>query len=463
MAERFVIKRSQLTTLKLFVEFYLPQHENLLEKMKHGPYPVKSLGHLSKRIFDGPFGSNRKVEMYQESGIPYMRVKDVLPEGIMEDGLTYISPEKHQELQRSRVLPGNVLITIAGRLGTAAVFPEHLQEGNITGHIVGLELPETINPHYVTTALNSHLGQFQVERWGHRTTRPELNIQEIKQIEIPLPPRPIQDRIAATMQEAYTRRREMLAEAEGLIKTMDKWALEFLKLFVSNFVADPMFLVSSNKIMHRWDVGYYQPLNPTLLGEEWCYLEEYATEVRETIVPSKEADNSYYYVGIDTMNNNPYSTQESATNLLGNEINGLRKCFKGRDVLLARLAPTLSNKKSALVPNNLEVGYCSPEFLVIRPKKEFDPRFVLWSVKADFAVTQMLLKTTGATPSQMRLHAPELLKIRVPKASIDQQYKIGQELERRHYKAAQLRREAETVVAAAKARVERMILGEETP
>ena len=90
-------------------------------------------------MFDGPFGSDRTIDMYQESGIPFIRVKDVLPEGINTEELKYISQEKHESIIRSRVVPGNVLMTIAGRLGTAAVFPETLIEGNITGHIVGVQ------------------------------------------------------------------------------------------------------------------------------------------------------------------------------------------------------------------------------------------------------------------------------------------------------------------------------------
>ena len=120
----FVVQRSQLNTNKLFVEFYLPKNQILFEQLRQGKYPLLSLKQLSKRLFDGPFGSNRKIEMYQESGIPYIRVKDVLPDRINISELTYISEEKHKELNRSRVVPRNVLLTIAGRIGTAAVFPD---------------------------------------------------------------------------------------------------------------------------------------------------------------------------------------------------------------------------------------------------------------------------------------------------------------------------------------------------
>jgi type I restriction enzyme, S subunit len=176
----FLVKRSQLTTSKIFVEFYLPEYQERLDALSNAPYPLKPLKKVASRLFDGPFGSNRKVDMYQDSGIPFVRVKDVLPTGIDLSDVKYVSEEKHQELNRSRVVPGNVLITIAGRVGTAAVFPDFLEEGNITGHIAGIDLPEDVNPYYVAAFLNSQFGEFQVIRLSHRTTRPELNHSGLK-------------------------------------------------------------------------------------------------------------------------------------------------------------------------------------------------------------------------------------------------------------------------------------------
>ena len=78
----FLIKRSELSTLKMFVEFYQPEDQELLRRLREGAYHARPLVEISGRLFDGPFGSDRKIDMYQSSGIPYIRVKDVLPEGI---------------------------------------------------------------------------------------------------------------------------------------------------------------------------------------------------------------------------------------------------------------------------------------------------------------------------------------------------------------------------------------------
>lgn len=62
-----------------------------------------------------------------------------------------------------------------------------------------------------------------------------------------------------------------------------------------------------------------------------------------------------------------------------------------------------------------------------------------------------------------RVSASDVLSVKspVPK-DLQKQQEIGNEVKKRRNEAKQLRHEAEAVVTSAKARVERMILGEET-
>ncbi len=458
---RFIIKRSDLTTLKLFVEFYLPKYQAMFNQMRQGPYPLKSLGELSDRIFDGPFGSNRKVDMYQDSGIPYVRVKDVLPEGIVEDDLTYMSSEKHKVLHRSRVVSGDVLLTIAGRLGTAAVFPKHLKEGNITGHIAGIKLSKKVNPHYLATILNTRFGEFQVIRWGHRTTRPELNIREVKQIQIPLPPRPIQDRIAQVMQDAYIMRREKLAEVESLLMRIDEYLLKKLGIALDKHSSKKHFLVKSSRLIgRRFDVGPYA--NEFTIQEDtpfsWGWLHELAELPREAKIASKIPDAKHAYVGMPDVDNS--MAEVNIQQLLGREIKANKTVFKGGDVVFARIEPCIYNRKIALIPPEAKEVLGSTELLVARAKQGISPEFLLWILRSELVQRQITGRMTGTT-GRRRLPNSAFANLKLPKISLELQRKIAGEATRRRDKAKELQQEAESVVAEAKSRVERMILGQE--
>lgn len=459
--KRFVIKRNDLTTLKLFVEFYLPEYQDMLNTLRQGPYPLKSLSELSARMFDGPFGSNRTVDMYQESGIPYVRVKDVLPEGIALDGLTYISQEKHQTILRSRTMPGNVLMTIAGRLGTAAVFPECLEEGNITGHIVGIELPEDVNPHYLAAFINSRFGEFQVERWGHRTTRPELNLREVGQILIPLPPRPVQDRIAQVMQDAYTTRREKLAEAEVLLGGIDAYVLERLGVDLDEHSRKKHFVVkSSHFIGRRFDIGPYA--NEFNVQENtpfpWVQLHELAELPREAKIANKTPDKEYAYIGMPDVDDS--MAEVNIQQLFGREIKANKTVFRGGDVVFARIEPCIYNRKIALIPHEVKEALGSTELLVARASRGVLPEFLLWILRSELIQRQIAGRMTGTT-GRRRLPSQAFARLKVAKAPLELQREIADEATRRRDKAKELQQEAERVVAEAKARVERMILGRE--
>lgn|GEM_PF-1342708 len=460
MATFFLIKKSSLNSKKLFVEYYLPEYQALFEKMYQGPYPVKSLGEISKRIFDGPFGSNRKVDMYQDSGIPYIRVKDVLPEGIVEQGLTYISPEKHKDLYRSRVTPGNVLMTIAGRLGTAVVFPEHLVEGNITGHIAGLELPNTVNPYYIAIAINSSVGQFQVERWGHRTTRPELNIQEIRQIMIPLPPRPIQDQIALVMQDAYTKQEEKLATSKEMLERIESYVLAKLGIRLSQLENNPRVLKPVSSIAGgRFDFEATVALrNLDFNSVSSTALRKLGQLITERVTPAAEMPNedvNYISLGhIASMT----GTLTEFSPVKGLTVLSASTKFKKGDILFGRMRPYLNKVWVAEFD-----GVCTGEAVVFRPNlKKVNTQFLHSLLLSQVTLHQVVPLQSGT--SLPRVSPSDILNVQLPiPEKLDLQLGIAQEVAYRRKQALQLMEDASTIVSDAKAYVERIILGEEMP
>ncbi|KZL49466.1 hypothetical protein A2T98_12530 [Nodularia spumigena CENA596] len=459
--KRFLIKSSDLTKKKLFVEFYQPKYQFLFKKLHECPYPLHSLKKLSNRMFDGPFGSNRKVDMYQDSGIPYIRVKDVLPSGIFLDQLKYISEEKHNELIRSRVVPGNILITIAGRLGTAAVFPESLKEGNITGHIVGLELSKEINPHYVATFINSSLGEFQAIRLGHRTTRPELNLSEVGEFIIPVPPRHIQDCIAEIMQNAYVTKNYQLMKANEILENIDGYILDKSGIKLNKIIRKNHFLVSLSKLLgRRFDVeSVCTEFNHSdYPNSSWLTLNEVATLPSNTKIPSRNPHEEYLYIGMTDVDE--LFGEVNIHNLLGKDIKGNKLVIKGNDVVFARIEPCIYNKKIALIPSDIIEALGSTELLIARAKSNILPSFLLWLLRSELIQQQIAGKMTGTT-GRRRLPDEVFASLKLPKISIDLQKLIVNELNRRCNEAKFLYTESENLVNEAKARVERMILGEE--
>ncbi|BAY63252.1 hypothetical protein NIES22_33380 [Calothrix brevissima NIES-22] len=464
--KRFLVKSSDLTRKKLFVEFYQPKSQFLFKKLHECPYPLHSLKELSNRMFDGPFGSNRKVDMYQDNGIiPYIRVKDVLPSGIFLDELKYISQEKHNELIRSRVVPGNLLITIAGRLGTAAVFPESLKEGNITGHIVGLELSKEINPHYVATFINSQLGQFQAIRLGHRTTRPELNLSEVGEFVIPVPPRPVQDLIAQIMQDAYVVRHKKLAQAEYIDLHISDFVLERLRINYIEVENAKYFCISIKELLSsRFDIKYQSPKakNALFLLDKSEYSIKSLGDLIEEIhygasVKNDYADDGIPFIRIGNLKPNYLDVSdivyfdESKRNLLG-------KAFvKPEDLLMSRSGSVGIVAVVTSEANGFAFGSFQIKFRLF--KNSANPFFIAYFLNSKIGKALLEQQKTGSI--QMNITIEGIKAIKVPLPAIEIQNQIVREADEQRTQATFLRNESEDTLLTAKARVERIILGEE--
>jgi len=466
-AKHFVIKRSEFNTAKLFAEFYLPEYQTLLNTLRQGRYPLRPLREISIRLFDGPFGSDRKVDMYQESGIPYVRVKQVQHEGIDLSGLVYISQEKHEALIRSRIVPGNVLMTIAGsQLGKAAVFPNTFKEGNITGHIVGIEVKDDINPYYLAVFINSQFGKEQVTRWSHRSTRRELNLNEVGQILVPLPPRNVQDYIAKLMHEAYDKQQYKLTEARKLLGKIDTLVSHQLGINIEKLPQERRYLCNILKLK-RWDITYSLPYYSEL--EKSIFSGIYPVHnfgklvkfVEENIEPRKKPEFPILYIEIGDINPHFFEV-ESFSKILGkNAPSRARFLVKAGDIVTGVSGVLTGTKRQStfIVSDELNGAVVSNGFVVLQPIKKVLSEYVFALLVSQFFLDMIWRRKTGAAIPA--ISDTDFKSIPTPLPPIEAQKKIAHEVNCCIGQAKKLRAETETLVAEAKARVQRMILGEE--
>ena len=99
---------------------------------------VKNLIDNSKyyQIGDGDHGSI-KPEMYQEQGIPYIRVQNLNWDGQMDKkGLVFISDEVHLKNQKSKLILNDILIAKTGAtVGKLGIIDEKIGESNTTSSV----------------------------------------------------------------------------------------------------------------------------------------------------------------------------------------------------------------------------------------------------------------------------------------------------------------------------------------
>jgi len=108
-----------------------------------------------------------------------------------------ISESKFLTLEKYRARAGDVLVTVMATIGRCCVVPDDIEPAMITKHVYRISTqPEVVSPRYLHLALwGGPIVRDQMFAKAQGQTRPGLNGTIIKQLCIPLPPRPEQDRI----------------------------------------------------------------------------------------------------------------------------------------------------------------------------------------------------------------------------------------------------------------------------
>jgi type I restriction enzyme S subunit len=161
-----------------------------------------------------------KPGTHDENGIRVVKVRDIGKDGIELERLMKVSPAIERQYKRSRLQPGDLLLTIRGSVGAVATVPDGLSGGNITQDTARIRLKDGIDRDFVRLALSST----QVQRFIRDHTVGQavkgINVRDVRRIPLPLPPLPVQRRIvdALILLELGSRRLNSLLELKRRFK-----------------------------------------------------------------------------------------------------------------------------------------------------------------------------------------------------------------------------------------------------
>lgn len=152
-----------------------------------------------------------------EDGLPVVRPVDLTRDVITPDGLKRIDPQLALGYQRTRLQGGELLLCVRGTTGTVSVAAPELEGANVTRGIV----PIRFNPEQVTSPFGYHLMksaavQSQIRENTYGTALMQINIGDLRNIKVKIPPLSQQNEIAkrldtlreeaAHIQSLYTRK-----------------------------------------------------------------------------------------------------------------------------------------------------------------------------------------------------------------------------------------------------------------
>lgn len=178
-------------------------------------WELRTLGQLSLLITKGTTPTTYG-HVYSEEGVPFFRVENITMQGSLELGaVKFISPATHELLARSKVRAGDLLFSIAGALGRVAMVPSDVIEANINQAIALIRIDPAHDcvGSYLTHSLMGDHVQAQVELEKSALAQANLNLKQIGDLSILLPPLPEQKKIAAILSSVD----EVIAKTEAVI------------------------------------------------------------------------------------------------------------------------------------------------------------------------------------------------------------------------------------------------------
>lgn len=146
-----------------------------------------------------------------DDGVPVVKVRDIGDRGIDESFLLLTSPVIDEAYKRSRLLPGDMLVTIRGTTGRVAIASAALKGANITQDTARLRLKSIVSTEFIYYELQSESAQKYVRLHTIGQAVKGINIRDVRRITVTLPPIPEQRAIAAT-----------LGDANGLIESLER-------------------------------------------------------------------------------------------------------------------------------------------------------------------------------------------------------------------------------------------------
>lgn len=162
-------------------------------------WAITSLGDISTLV---QYGLTATADN-DSRGVLFLRISD-----IDDNGRAHLKEPKYisesiADLDKYRLIPGDVVIARSGSVGRSLVYKGSERPWVFASYLIRFRLnQELVDPDYLGFYLRSPYYWQQIENFHHTVAQPNINSRELSAITVPLPPLPEQHHIADIMRQA---------------------------------------------------------------------------------------------------------------------------------------------------------------------------------------------------------------------------------------------------------------------
>lgn len=348
--------------------------------MKKG-WQIKKLSEVCEKITDG----THQTPTYFDDGVLFLSSKNVTSGTIDWENVKYIDDKQHGEMQR-RVSPrlNDILLAKNGTTGVAAMVDRDVPF-DIYVSLALLRPLAAVRPTFLLHFINSPLAKQQFTKRLKGIGVPNLHLEEIREVEIPVPPLAEQQRIVGLLDEAFEGLATAKAHAEKNLQN-----------------ARALFESHLQSVFSQRGPGWVEKQLASLCHEITVgHVGSMKTEYKESGIPFLRSQNI-----------RPFEVSMENAMFIDEAFHRALKKSQLRPGDLA-IVRTGYPGTAAVIPPELPDSNCS-DLVIVRPSKEVNPHFLAAFFNSAFGKQLVLGKVVGAAQKHFNITAAKEVMLHVP-------------------------------------------------
>lgn len=345
-------------------------------------------------------------------GVPFIRVNNFQDTRLDLTDVMRVAPEIAARYERTRLLGGEVLVTVVGTVGQVVVVPKSMFGYNVARAVAVLHPLPHVSAEWLALCLRSPYSKHRLSSRANTTVQTTINLKDLRALPIPLPP--VNERNAITkligsVDESIALLRETNTALEAFAQTLFRsWFINFdpvhaklagnapeamsaelAALFPSEFEDSELGLIPKG-----WVVGRISDIG-----------QNSRTQGRPSNIPPTTP-----YIGLEHMPRRSLSITEWGS---AATVESGKFWFNSSDILFGKLRPYFHKVCIANV-----AGVCSTDILVVQPSEPNWHAFLVMHLFSDAFIENATQLSDGARMPRTNWRDTAAYKVSLPPAEL---------------------------------------------